>query len=90
MSRSVSIIFRDAQDIHKVRNFAEELSLTIERGEWGRFPMDEADATTDRILVTDIHARQLRRVEVLINDLLRKHFLNGCASVTPVEPVRPM
>jgi hypothetical protein len=71
-------------------DFAEELSLIIERGEWGRFPMAEADATTDRILVTNIRARQLRRVVVLINDLLHKHYLLDFASVTPVDAVRPM
>ena len=90
MTRSVSIVFQNPPSSHQVWIFAEELSLTIERGEWGRFPMAEADATTDRILITNIRARQLRRVEVLINDLLRKHYLNGCASVTAVDPVRPM
>jgi hypothetical protein len=70
--------------------FAEELSLIIERGEWGRFSMTEADATTDRILVTNIRARQLRQVVVLINDLLRKHYLHDNTSAKPVDPVRPM
>ena len=67
--------------------FAEELSLVVERGKWGHYPMAEADAVTDRILIRSIRARQLRQVLVLINDLLGKHYLENCASVTPVDGV---
>ena len=85
MSRLVSIVFRDAPSIHKVRNFAEELSLSIEREDLGLLPMDEADTAIDRVLVTTVHARKLRRAVELINKLLRKHYLQDSAVVTPVD-----
>ena len=87
MARSVSIIFKNPPSRHQVWIFAEELSLVIERGEWGHYPMAEVDAVADRILVRNVRAQQLRRVLALIIDLLRKHYLEDFASVTPVDRV---
>jgi hypothetical protein len=62
-----------ASDVHKIRNFAEDLSLHLK--DLGSLPMDEADRTTDTVVVRDIHARQLRRCRVHVETFLQKHFL---------------
>ena len=85
MAKSVNIIFKNPPSSHQMWFFAEELSLVIERGNWGIYPMSDADAVTDRILVSNIRARQLRRVLGLINELLGKHCLKDCARAMPVE-----
>jgi hypothetical protein len=72
MARSIKLIFR-SRDVHKIRNFAEDLSRSL--GELGVLPMHEADAATDSVTVTKIHANQLRRCRVFVDRLLEKHFL---------------
>ncbi|MCP1932888.1 MULTISPECIES: hypothetical protein [Bradyrhizobium] len=63
-----------ALDIHKIRNFAEDLSLHLK--DLGRLPMDEADRATDTVVVHDVHSRQLRRCRVHVDRFLEKHFLS--------------
>jgi hypothetical protein len=62
-----------ALDVHKIRNFAEDLSLHLR--DLGDLPMEEADRAIDTVVVHDIHARQLRRCRTLVEKFLDKHFL---------------
>jgi hypothetical protein len=62
-----------ALDVHKIRNFAEDLSLHLK--DLGSLPMDEADRATNTVVVHDIHARQFRRCRVHVEKFLEKHFL---------------
>jgi hypothetical protein len=64
-----------ASDIHKIRNFAEDLSLHLK--DLGKLPMDEADRAVETVVVHDIHTRQFRRCRVLVEEYLEKHFLAG-------------
>jgi hypothetical protein len=67
--------FDRASDIHKIRNFAEDLSLHLKN--LGNLPMEEADRAIDVVVVQEIHARQFRRCRVLVEEFLAKHFLAG-------------
>lgn len=70
--KSLELKFR-IRDIHKIRNFAEDLSLHL--NDLGSLPMDEADQATDTVVVHDVHARQLRRCRAHVERFLKKHFL---------------
>lgn len=60
-------------DVHKIRNFAEDLSLHLK--DLGSLPMDDADRATDTVVVRDIHSRQFQRCRVHVERFLEKHFL---------------
>jgi hypothetical protein len=60
-------------DIHKIRNFAEDVSLHLM--DLGRLPMAEADIAVDVVVIMDIHKRQLRRCRAHVERFLEKHFL---------------
>lgn len=83
MLRSIRIEFAPSAGVHRVRNFAEELSLTL--GELGSLPMALADAATTELLVMDIHRRDVNRCRALIDSLLKKHKMTDEATVTKVE-----
>ena len=85
MFKAVEIVIFNGRSVHIVRNFAEELSLKITNEELGFLPMIEADKAIDRVKVTAIHSRKLKRALVLINLLLERHFLTTDAVVTVVQ-----
>jgi hypothetical protein len=88
MSRSIEIAFQIAPDdyegIHRVRNFAEELSRSLEaEAGSGSVPMEDADRATTRLRISDIHARKVRRVMAFVRELLLKHhFEDGVVRTT--------
>lgn len=70
--------------MHKIRNFAEDLSLHLK--DLGTLPTAEADRTTDTVVVSGIHARQLRRCRLHIEKFLEKHFLTQvCESLSKMD-----
>ena len=82
MSRSITLRFDlnaggdpEFLNIHKIRNFAEALSLALERSELGSLPMDEADRATTHVRIAKIRKQNLRRCLVLVDELLEQHFM---------------
>ncbi len=61
--------------MHRIHNFAEELSLTL--GDLGRLPMEQADAATTTFVVTHIAKRDVGKCEQLIRKLLRRHLMES-------------
>jgi len=85
LSQSITIHFAlradGRPDLHKLRNVAEELSLSLGRSELGELPMDEADAATTHVRIVKIRKRNVRRCLALIKELLEKHYMTDEANV---------
>jgi hypothetical protein len=73
MARTIEIKFPEGWGIHRVRNFAEELSLAL--GDLGELPMEQADAATTGVVVSSIHKQDLGRCRQLVIRLLEKHLM---------------
>ena len=83
MSREIGIGFAGRAGVHRVRNFAEELSLKLtSEGSLGQLSMDDADAAMALVRVTQVPATKLTRSLKLVNELLRFHHLSNEADVT--------
>ena len=67
--------------IHTFQNFAEALSLALERFELGSLPMNEADDATTHIRIAKIRKRNLRRCLTLIEGLLEQHFMKDTTNI---------
>ena len=79
MARTIEIIFVESAGVHRVRNFAEELSLTL--GDLGELPMQQADAAINLVVVSKIAKRDLGRCRQLVVRLLEKHMMSAEASL---------
>jgi hypothetical protein len=73
MARTIEITFVESAGVHRVRNFAEELSLTLEG--LGELPMVQADAAINKVVVAKIAKRDLGRCRQLVTRLLEKHLM---------------
>ncbi|HEV2551433.1 MAG TPA: hypothetical protein VGU20_29250 [Stellaceae bacterium] len=76
MSRAITITLKNP-NLHRFRNFAEEVSLALDEKGWGCLPMKEADTAIDEIRIANVHTRKVRRALSLIDDLLKKHGFAG-------------
>lgn len=83
MARSLEIAFPDSSGVHRVRNFAEELSLSL--GALGELPMEQADAATNRLVISKIAKRDVGRCKQLVARLLEKHFMINEAVVNEMR-----
>jgi hypothetical protein len=79
MARTIEIRFADTASVHGVRNFAEELSLTL--GKLGKLPMAQADSAINVVVVSRVHKCDLGRCRQLIDRLLGKHMMTSEASL---------
>jgi hypothetical protein len=80
MGKSIKISFPEHSGMDRVRNFAEELSLSL--SDLGRLPMEEADTATSRVIVSNIHTRDFGRCTKLVRSLLEKHLMTDEAVIT--------
>lgn len=77
MPREIGISFADSAGVHRVRNFAEELSQRLTSdGKLGRLSMDDADAAVAQVRVTHVSGSKLTRSLLLVDELLRSHRLS--------------
>jgi hypothetical protein len=79
MARTIEITFVDSAGLHRIRNFAEELSLKL--GDLGELPMEQADAAINNVMVSKIAKRDLGRCRQLVVQLLAKHMMAAEATL---------
>ena len=80
MARCILISFDPEAEIHRVRNYAEALSRSVPEIA-SCLSMDEADRATDRLVITAIPARRLKRVLAFAARLLADHHLDTEATL---------
>jgi len=73
MARTIEIRFDDTAGVHRVRNFAEELSQAL--GDLGELPMEEADRAINMVVVSKIAKRDVGKCRQLVVRLLEKHMM---------------
>lgn len=79
MSRWIDMTFREPVDVHRLRNFGEDLSRIFSDNGWGVLPMDDADRATNYLRVTKIRSSMLRRV---IEMKIVEHGFSGEAAIS--------
>ena len=75
MAQTIEITFVDTASVHRVRNFAEELSLKL--GNLGELPMEQADTAINVIVVSKIAKHDLGRCRQFVVQLLAKHMMTA-------------
>jgi hypothetical protein len=72
-------------DIHRFRNFGEELYVQCREDGWASISFAEADQAIDQLRVQVRSARRVRRTFQVIERLLAKHFLSNIARLSEVN-----
>jgi hypothetical protein len=81
MPRWIEITFRGTADVHRVRNLAEQLSWRLAQEDLGFLSGDDADAATDKMRITRVRAKRLRRALAFIKDVIVEHGFSGDAVI---------
>ncbi len=92
MARLLIIDFDpDTNPFHtdKIWHFGEELHHVLEDDGWGSIPLAEVDAVTVQLKVRVFSKRRVKRICCLIEDLLKKHYLDDKARMTIIVPPDP-
>jgi hypothetical protein len=72
-------------DVHRVRNFGEDLWRALRDDRSATASLDEIDSATTRMHVVVRSTRQLKRVSKLIEGLLAEHNLSTVATLLEVD-----
>jgi len=72
-------------DIHRIRNFGEELWAACRADGWSSISLNDVDRATDQLIVAVRSARRVRRTVQMIEELLAKHHLASIVRVTVLK-----
>jgi hypothetical protein len=82
MARQIIIDFDSPADVHRVRNFGEDLYGACRDDGWASISLAEVDRATNQLRVTVRSARRVRRVAAMIEKLLERHHFTDTARLT--------
>ena len=89
MSRQILIDFTlgldRGYDIHRIRNFGEELYVRCREDGWASISLAEVDRATDQLRVRVRSGRRVRRIAQMIDALLVRHFLSDIARMSEIN-----
>jgi len=74
-----------ASDIHRIRNFGEELYRCSGRDGWASISLADVDGATNQLSVSVRSSRRVRRVAQMIDKLLAQHLLKDIAHLSRVN-----
>ena len=74
-----------SSDIHRVRNFGEDLYRHCRNDGWASISLADVDRATDQLKVSIRSARRVRRTAQMIEKLLVQHFLSDIAQLVEVN-----
>lgn len=84
MSHRLIIAFSSPtlDEIHRIRNFGEDLFRTFKANNWAQISLDAIDRAEDQLLVIVRHRKQVRRVKSLIEHMLAEQHLDRIGTVS--------
>ena len=85
MPHQIIIDFDLPVDIHRMRNFGEDLWRACRDDGWASITLDEVDKATKQLCVTVRVARRVRRIAAMIQKLLERHYLTDTVNLTHVK-----
>jgi len=88
LAKAIEITFPKSSGLDRVRNFAEELSLSL--GDLGSLPMAQADTATTMVVVSHIPKRKFGRCRQLIGRMLVKHLMSEEATIRDLTSTEDM
>lgn len=73
--------FEGVLDVHRIRNFAEYLVRPLHEKGLGLLTMDEADRAIDKIRISGVRTRGLRRSIAFIKEQIVEHGFSGDTTI---------